>query len=284
MFHSRRLGPSALLVCVLATAAPIGSYAQASSGSSAASSPSSSSPVAIAETSTSQAAQPQPGTVAVPPAKTEAGPGQPIEDKRAFGVLPNYKTAEESAVFVPLTTKAKFVIATKDSFDYPVFITTAFFAGLSQAEGTNNSLYGQGIEGFAHRYGIQYADQTIGNYFPEAIVPTLFHDDPRYFRRSEGAVHTRLLYALSRMFVCRNNNGNWTFNSPEIVGNIMAATAASSYHPHQRTTGDIAEEAGNFWESDVVGNIIKEFWPDAKRHFEKHNKDAPLATGSASSF
>ena len=189
MFHSRRLGPSALLVCVLATAAPIGSYAQAISGSSEVPSPSSPSPVASAQTSTSQAAQPQPGTVAAPPGKTEDGPGQPIEDKRAFGVLPNYKTAEESAVFIPLTTRAKFVIASKDSFDYPVFFTTAFFAGLSQAEGSNNREYGQGVEGFVHRYGIQYADQTIGNYFPEAIVPTIFHDDPRYFRRAKDDAH-----------------------------------------------------------------------------------------------
>src|SRR5207253_1169294 len=49
------------------------------------------------------------------------------EDKRAFGLLPNYRTAEASASFQPLTTKQKFRIATKDSIDYPVFLTTAFF-------------------------------------------------------------------------------------------------------------------------------------------------------------
>lgn len=55
---------------------------------------------------------------------TEA-PATP-EDKRIFGVLPNYRTAEASLPFVPLTAKQKFRIAFKDSFDWPVYPTAAF--------------------------------------------------------------------------------------------------------------------------------------------------------------
>jgi hypothetical protein len=277
MLYSWRLRQNALFVCLVAVSVPVISFAQTNSESPAAKS----SPAP--QTETPQSPLPQPGTIALPPGKTQSGLGQPIEDKRAFGVIPNYKTAEESAAFEPLTAKQKFTIAAKDSFDYPVFVTTAFFTGISQLSGDNNSVYGQGIKGFAHRYGIEYADQTLGNFFPEAIVPVLFHDDPRYFRKAQGSVHSRLLYALSRMVVGKTDAGAWTFNSPEILGNIMAATVASSYHPHERTTGDIFSEASNFWESDVAGNMIKEFWPDVKRHFRKHNNDAPLA-GSAAGF
>jgi hypothetical protein len=246
----------------MAALAPVMALAQTNNASSS----------SAQQTEVSEQPPPQPGTVAVRPT-------QPVEDKRAFGVIPNYKTAEESAVFEPLTVKQKFTIAVKDSFDYPVFATTAFFTGISQLNGDNNSIYGQGLKGFAHRYGIEYADQTLGNFFPEAIIPTLFHDDPRYFRRGVGSVHGRLLYALSRMVVGKSDTGVWTFNSPEIVGNIAAASLASTYHPHQRTTGDILSEASNFWESDAVGNVIKEFWPDIKRHFGKHHNEAPLAAG-----
>ena len=270
MFQPRRLGQTALLVCVLLAPASANLFAQTSDGPA--------SPVAPAPVQTGNPSVPQPGTLPLPPGKQTIGPGQPIEDKRAFGVIPNYKTGEENATFVPLTTKEKFVIATKDSFDYPVFVTTAFFASLSQWEGSDNKLYGQGLKGFAHRYGIEYADQTIGNYFPEAIIPALFHDDPRYFRKSDGSVRSRLFYALSRMFVCKDNEGHWTFNAPEIVGNISAAELAQSYHPHQRTQGDVFSEAGNFWESDVAGNVIKEFWPDVKRHFKRHKGATPLAS------
>ncbi len=213
-----------------------------------------------------------------PVEKLPAAPGNPDnpavnanapEDKRAFGVLPNYRTAELNGVFQPLTTKQKFVIATKDSFDYPVYFTTAFFAGLSQWEGSDNEVYGQGVKGFAHRLGISYADQVVGNYFPEAIVPTLFHTDSRYFRKGEGSIPSRTFYAISRIFVCRTNSGNLTFNVNEFVGNSMAAIVASSYHPHERTPGDMADQAGDFIASDMVGQVLKEFWPDIKRKLQK---------------
>ncbi len=197
-------------------------------------------------------------------------PGAAPVDKRVFGVLPNYRTAEGSQPFERITSKQKFTIATKDSFDYPVFGTTAFFAGLSQLQGTDNATYGQGLKGFAHRYGINYADQVVGNYFPEAIIPSLFHSDPRYFRKGEGSVKGRVLYAVSRIFICKSDNGNNMFNVNEFVGNSTAAVVASAYHPHQRTVGDMATQWGTFVETDMAGQVMKEFWPDIKRKLFKN--------------
>jgi len=212
-----------------------------------------------------------PGSTA-PEDKTQSGPGQPLEDKRAFGVLPNYRTAEGSVPYQPITTRQKFMIATKDSFDYPVLGTTAFFAGLSQLRGSDNDVYGQGAKGFAHRYGISYADQVIGNFFPEAIVPALLHKDPRYFRKGEGSVKGRLLYAVTHIFVSKSDSGATTFNSPEILGNALAAMVSMSYHPHERTAGDAITQWGvTYIASDMVGQVLKEFWPDVKRKlFGKH--------------
>ena len=203
------------------------------------------------------------------PDNPAVNPDAPV-DKRVFGVLPNYRTANGEAPYQPLTTKQKFTIATKDSFDWGVWALTAGFAGLSQLEGSDNNVYGQGLKGYAHRYGINYADQVFGNYFPEAIVPTLFHVDPRYFRKGEGSVGSRTLYAISRIFVCKNDSGNLTFNVNEFIGNPVAALVASSYHPQERTLGDISSEAGSFIISDMIGQVLKEFWPDIKHHFQKH--------------
>jgi hypothetical protein len=97
----------------------------------------------------------------------------------------------------------------------------------------------------------------------------------------EGTTRKRLLFALSRMVIGKADDGDWTFNKPEILGNLLAASLASTYHPHERTAGDIVSEAGNFWESDVVGNIIKEFWPDVKRHLKHHDDGVPLAVRPA---
>jgi hypothetical protein len=222
---------------------------------------------------------PSPNTVeaTIAPAKeegkTQSGPGQPLEDKRVFGVLPNYRTAEGSVPFQPITTKQKFTIATKDSFDYPVLLTTGLFAGLSQLEGSDNNVYGQGMKGFAHRYGIGYVDQVVGNYFPEAIIPTLLHKDPRYFRKGEGSKKGRLFYAVSRIVVSKNDKGETTFNSPEILGNALASLTVMSYHPHERTLSAGFYQWGvTYIGSDMVGQILKEFWPDVKRRFA-HKKE-----------
>ena len=204
-----------------------------------------------------------------PEGQRQSDSGQPPGDQRVFGVLPNYRTAEGSAPFQPITTKQKFIIASKDSFDYPVFLTTAFFAGLSQLQGSDSNSYSQGVKGFAHRYGIGYADQVTSNFFPEAIIPALFHMDPRYFRKGEGSTKTRLVYTVSHIFVSKSDSGITTFNSPEILGNALASLTDMSYHTHRRTAGDALTQWGTYVEADMVGQILREFWPDIKRKLFK---------------
>ncbi|HSR09357.1 MAG TPA: hypothetical protein VLM42_19650, partial [Bryobacteraceae bacterium] len=105
-------------------------------------------------------------------------PAAPAIDKRIFGVLPNYRTADGTVPFTPITTRRKFYIAAKDSFDYPVYLTAAAFAGLYQLDNENPS-FGQGLKGYARRLATSYADQAVGNLMTEAIFPSLLHEDPR---------------------------------------------------------------------------------------------------------
>src|SRR5579863_9143448 len=49
-----------------------------------------------------------------------AGGTIPI-DKRIFAVLPNYRTADGTAPYTPISAKRKLYIGFKDSFDYPIF-------------------------------------------------------------------------------------------------------------------------------------------------------------------
>jgi len=101
-------------------------------------------------------------------------PQQEPPDKRVFGVLPNYRTANETAVYMPITVKQKFTIASKDSFDYPLVLLAGAIAGLGQLTNQNPS-FGQGLAGYGRRLGTGYADQAIGNMMTEAIFPTLLH-------------------------------------------------------------------------------------------------------------
>src|SRR5260370_112560 len=154
----------------------------------------------------------QPESVAQPPApQTPPAIGVIPEDKRIFGVLPNNRTTENSLPFLPITAKRKMTIAYKDSFDWPVYPTAALFATLYQLEDQNPS-FGQGMAGYTKRFGTAYGDQMIGNMMTEGIVPSLLHEDPRYFRMGEGTKRSRVVYALKQIVITRTDSGGRTFN------------------------------------------------------------------------
>jgi len=198
-------------------------------------------------------------------------PAAPAIDKRIFGVLPNYRTADGSAPFMRITTRHKFYIAAKDSFDYPVYLTAAAFAGFYQLENQNPS-FGQGVEGYAKRLASSYGDQAIGNLMTEAIFPSLLHEDPRYFRigSSGGSTWHRTRYALTRVFVARTDKGGWTFNFSEWLGNGTTVALSNLYYPADtRNVSDNVQKLGIQVGTDAFSQVLKEFWPDIKRKLVK---------------
>jgi len=198
-------------------------------------------------------------------------PAAPAIDKRIFGVLPNYRTADGSAPFMRITTRHKIYIAAKDSFDYPVYLTAAAFAGFYQLENQNPS-FGQGVEGYAKRLASSYGDQAIGNLMTEAIFPSLLHEDPRYFRigSSGGSTWHRTRYALTRVFVARTDKGGWTFNFSEWLGNGTTVALSNLYYPADtRNVSDNVQKLGIQVGTDAFSQVLKEFWPDIKRKLVK---------------
>jgi hypothetical protein len=223
---------------------------------------------------------PQPGqvqqTTPLPP-KDEPGvraPGKTPEgeDKRVLGVLPNYRTAELNSVGHTLTPAQKLTIATKDSFDYPLVLLGAAYAGLYQLENTHPE-FGQGLAGYARRLGTSYCDQVVGNMMTEGVFPILLKQDPRYFRMAEGSKTSRTFYALSRIFVSRTDSGNKTFNYSEVLGNGVAAGIGLSYYPDNRDLPDYVQNWGIQLATDATSQVLKEFWPDVKRWwYVRHHK------------
>lgn len=129
------------------------------------------------------------------PPSSPQPPDIPNENtKRIFWIIPNFRTAPLPAVYKPITVREKFAIASQDTFDRGTFALAALFAGEGQLSNSNRS-FGQGAEGYAHYFGTAYADFAIGNFMTEAIGPTLFHQDPRFFRRGKGGFASRLGYA-----------------------------------------------------------------------------------------
>jgi hypothetical protein len=220
-----------------------------------------------------------PVTPATAPATTPSTPTDTPtpQDKRIMGVLPNYRTADGTLPFHPITAKYKLTIAAKDSFDWPNYIIGGIFAGLGQADNSHPS-FGQGVVGFAHRYGTSYADQVIGNMLTEGFMPIAFHEDPRYFRKVHGSVARRLGYSLTRVLITKTDSGRTTFNFAEVVGNGMGASIANLYYADERGFSDTLSRMATQIATDSLSNLLKEFWPDIKRRIHKNKVDPALTS------
>jgi len=219
--------------------------------------------LAFGQTPPDPAQPPQPA-----PAQQPAR-AQQEEDKRILGVLPNYRTVEDSRPFSRITSKQKFTIAAKDSFDYPVYFISGAFAALYQLDDQNPS-FGQGLKGYGKRYAAAYGDQAIGNILAEGLFPTLLHEDPRYFRRGTGGKWGRARYALTRVIVSRTDRGNWGFNYAEWLGNGSAAAISNFYYPADtRNFHDNVEKVTVAIATDAFSNVLKEFWPDWKKKLHR---------------
>jgi hypothetical protein len=211
---------------------------------------------------------------------------QEPQDKRVFGVLPNYRTTENSIPFHRITAGQKLKIAAKDSFDWPAYITGSLFAGLYQLENSNPS-FGQGTAGYFRRFGTASGDQIIGNMMTEGFMPALIHQDPRYFRlgNGEGTKKHRLVYALESIITAKMDSGHRNFNFSEWGGNAVAASIGNAYYADGRSASGTAERLLIACGTDALSNVLKEFWPDVKHWYQtRKHKDvtAPAAAGTTS--
>jgi hypothetical protein len=151
------------------------------------------------------------------------------QPKRILGVFPNYRAVSVGVQLPTPSLREKFWLATQDSFDYSSFLSAGIIAGISQANGSYPE-FGSGGKGFGRYYWHAVADQAVGNYMTEAIVPSLTHEDPRYFTLGHGGLFKRSGYAVSRLLITRTDSGGRTFNISEIVGNGAGAGISDTYY------------------------------------------------------
>jgi hypothetical protein len=175
---------------------------------------------------------------------------------------PHYKPG---LVLCSLEIKDKFFLFLRDSVDPETVLAAGFNAGISQAENDDPS-FGQGGAGYAKRLGASYTDQVQFRFFKEFAYPTLFSEDPRYYRIGEGPKGRRFVHGLRHAFVAYNDHGRPMFNFSEWLGEISATSVSNLYHPGQRR--GVAPAAQNI-AIDVAMDIgydeLREFWPEIAR-------------------
>jgi hypothetical protein len=121
-----------------------------------------------------------------------------------------------------------------------------------------------GIRTFSKFYGQAVGDTVVGNYLTEAILPSLLHEDPRFFRLGRGSFWQRASHAVTSIAVVHRDAGGSEFNFSEVIGNMAVVGATTVYHPESRTAGEASERYALQIGNDVISNLLAEFWPDIR--------------------
>ena len=227
-------------------------------------------------TPTSSQSRSQSGDIQNPAASADRNAPQDENPKRILGIIPNFQTKnDQPAEYEPMSVKEKYVLAWHQSVDISAHFGNAFQALLQQAS-NGQPHYGQGWGPYVQRFGAAEADQATSAFFIFGLLPHVLHDDPRYFRQGKGSAWYRIRYAATRTVITRRDSGEPTFNTPQVLGQLMQQSISTAYYPQQdRSASAVFQNWGVNLAYNSAYNVLKEFYPDFLRIvFHRHRTPA----------
>ncbi|MBV8672346.1 MAG: carboxypeptidase regulatory-like domain-containing protein [Acidobacteriaceae bacterium] len=169
-------------------------------------------------------------TVAVVPNSEQLATQQvEVEEKqRVLGIIPSFYAVYDSHP-VPLTPKLKFKLSFRTVTDPVTFLGSGFLAGMDQA--ADKSHYQQGTKGYFQRFGARYGNTFTNNMVGGALLPSILHQDPRYYYQGTGTKKSRILHVVSYPFICTGDNGQRQPNYSSLGGYLASGAIANAYYP-----------------------------------------------------
>ena len=187
--------------------------------------------------------------------------------------MPNYRAVSADTIPPPPTAREAFGIATQNSFDYSAFVFVGFTSLLAKGDDTWPQL-GKGPAGYWAYYWRGFVDKTDGNYWVDWAMPTVFHEDERYYAMGEGGIVKRSIYAATRVFITPDYHGHNVFNAAEILGRGASQAISLSYYPSEAQSGSAySEKLAYAIGRDALANVFRELWPDiSQKVFHHHHR------------
>jgi hypothetical protein len=180
------------------------------------------------------------------------------EQQRILGIAPNFYVMYDANDAVPLSTRLKFKLALRVAVDPVTIIGVATLAGIKQAGDKPD--YVQGAKGYGQRFGANAADGVSDILIGGAVLPSLLHQDPRYFYQGTGTTTSRLKHALFSPFVCRGDNGKPQVNFSSLGGDLASSALSNTYYPDSNRGPGLV--FGNFaigTAERMVSGVLQEF-------------------------
>ena len=204
--------------------------------------------------------------VTLPPHELAAEQLKTEEKQRLLGVLPDFFVSYAPNA-APLTAAQKFQLGWKTIIDPVSLLGTGISAGIDEAR-NNHPEFGQGTEGYAKRFGAQYANHVSRVIIGRVVMQSIFHQDPRYFYKGTGSIRSRALYAIGTAFVAKGDNGNWQFDYSDVLGGMASHELSTLYYPStSRPVRRLADDVLLGFAGRAENNLLHEF---VLRRFTTH--------------
>jgi hypothetical protein len=173
-----------------------------------------------------------------------------------------YQRFLDTNIAVPLNWKQKGYLAAHFTTDPSALGTVVGISAISTAA-DSHSAYGPGLKGFGKLAGISVLQNATAEFFGTFAVPSLTHQDPRYYRMPQKPFGKRLLYAASRSYISRSDDGRTIPNYGTLAAYPIVAELSNLYVPGIQSDGaSTAERILTGLALDPVNNIVNEFLPD----------------------
>jgi len=194
-------------------------------------------------------------------------PGQIAESKWLGVVDPGEKIP-------PLYAHDKMMFWLHEEFG-PLSLLPAFTSSGWEQLVDRDPKYGSDSGAYGERLGAAAVREASMRFFSDSLLPTLTHEDPRYFRRARGGIMARGEYAAERVFVCQRDDGSRGFNYSDTMGRAAASALTMTYYPRPSANVRVAATTWGVSLAGLAGNnLFLEFWPDVRDAvFHRHKKN-----------
>lgn len=191
-------------------------------------------------------------------------PPGPLKTSRTALIFPGINTVKDpDAVVPPLTSAQKFSMFRRRTLDFSFPVEALMFATLSHSTGYSPR-YGEGPRGFSERFASYTGSMASSNFFAGALLPSLLHQDPRYFRKGRGSAMSRILYAFKSEAVTRSDSGDLTFNTSNVLGLGMSTALTNAWYPGKVSFGGTMQRFGIRLAITGALNLFREFGGEYK--------------------
>lgn len=169
-----------------------------------------------------------------------------------------------------MTSRQKGTLALDAVIDPFNLLTIAAFSAISVAANAHSD-YGPGLKGWGRLSGYSFVEDAQLEFTGVYLLPSIFHEDPRYHRMPGAPVKRRIEHALIHGFVSQHDDGALMPNYATLINYPLSDEISNLYVPGLGTNlPSTAKRVVLGYATEPVGPLLAEFLPDVAKRVHVH--------------